>query len=1003
MVLIICSGYPLLAFGSVVDQDATISVDDVISSHVAEVRLLSDGRLMTAQDVQAYISTVGVREAGVDYNVLVGGHGTGLAPPTQAEWDALIGEAVLVDFSDPAPGYQVSAPSNPSSYDLSTQPYFPAVGDQGSQGSCAAWASTYYTFGYVEARNRDYTEAHLGTNASQLMSPAWTYNRANGGLNGGAWMSNCFKVACDWGVASMATMPYDQDDYLSWGTSEAFREAPLHQATDLMIYDLQNQSAVDMARSRIAQNLPLTFALDAEFIYDLPRDSQGNYVLLASAYDPSESVNHAQTVVGYDDDFTFPGSTEVGAFKIVNSWGTDYADGGFYWITYAAFMEMSTNGGFGLMSISPKIDYSPGLLAVWRFDAAPLRNASLVVGIGHQTTPLSTCKPYYRSDKAHSMPSFMCLDISCFEPILDAGTTNMWLKVLNGGSGEISSFKIERYAEPYVPDSPRQISYQSPSVPASTPGTAVVDFSIFVSVATIPSAPTLVSATPGDSEVVLAWTAPLSDGGATIESYHIYRGTAAEDLAPLADVGVALSYADTAVINGQTYYYCVSASNEVGEGSESALAYAKPAKLPGAPILLLATGSVAGIHLNWSAPTEDGGDEILGYLIYRGTAPGSLSQIASLNSTSFNDTGLQHSTAYYYEVRAFNSLGTGPSASSSAVTAGLPGAPRELTAAPGLDRVIVSWSAPSNDSGAPIACYHLYRGLNESTLSLLAVVNGLQYEDLDLVPGTEYLYAISASNAVGEGPRTIASEGAASLVPPSSPQDLQAQVSYGRIHLHYDSPLSDGGASILTYRVYRGPSGSTLVLLDETSGLDFVDMGVEEGRIYYYRVCAVNAAGEGETSSTVSAEVSTPVSAPSSPRNLTAVSQEGQILLSWEPPADSSEAEISHYLVYRTSPNGTTLLVAEVRGTCLADKGAMEGVEYTYAVAAVNSAGESEASTVLGTLASAPSGQLSVGANLLGASASLAVLAGCAVSAFLITYGARLVIVRRRQKGNQGP
>ena len=88
-----------------------------------------------------------------------------------------------------------------------------------------------------------------------------------------------------------------------------------------------------------------------------------------------------------------------------------------------------------------------------------------------------------------------------------------------------------------------------------------------------PSAPTGVSATPGDSQVELDWTA---SGGAT--SYDVYRGTTTggESSTPLATGIAATTYTDTTASNGTEYFYKVSAVNAAGESAKSSEVSATP-------------------------------------------------------------------------------------------------------------------------------------------------------------------------------------------------------------------------------------------------------------------------------------------------------------------------------------------------------------------------------------------------------------------------------------------
>ncbi|MFA5386625.1 MAG: fibronectin type III domain-containing protein, partial [Candidatus Paceibacterota bacterium] len=99
---------------------------------------------------------------------------------------------------------------------------------------------------------------------------------------------------------------------------------------------------------------------------------------------------------------------------------------------------------------------------------------------------------------------------------------------------------------------------------------------------TAPTAPQSLAATNGNTQSVLTWSAPSSDGGASITSYKVYRGTTSNGEILLSSggcsgLGNVLTCTDTGLTNGTTYYYKVSAVNSVGEGSQSSEATATPA------------------------------------------------------------------------------------------------------------------------------------------------------------------------------------------------------------------------------------------------------------------------------------------------------------------------------------------------------------------------------------------------------------------------------------------
>ena len=105
--------------------------------------------------------------------------------------------------------------------------------------------------------------------------------------------------------------------------------------------------------------------------------------------------------------------------------------------------------------------------------------------------------------------------------------------------------------------------------------------------ATTPSAPTALSATAGDAQVSLSWTAPSSNGGSAITGYDVYEGTSAGAESSTAVNGTTLvsgtTYTATGLTNGTKYYFTVEAVNGVGNSSASNEASATPVATPPPP------------------------------------------------------------------------------------------------------------------------------------------------------------------------------------------------------------------------------------------------------------------------------------------------------------------------------------------------------------------------------------------------------------------------------------
>ena len=111
--------------------------------------------------------------------------------------------------------------------------------------------------------------------------------------------------------------------------------------------------------------------------------------------------------------------------------------------------------------------------------------------------------------------------------------------------------------------------------------------------ATLPSQPLNLKAVPGAGQVQLSWDAPSSTGGVPVTMYKVYRGTVQTSLAWIANVTTGTSYTDRSVENGKTYYYHVTAVNDVGEGANSTTVSASPT----ADDTLLLVGVVALVVL----------------------------------------------------------------------------------------------------------------------------------------------------------------------------------------------------------------------------------------------------------------------------------------------------------------------------------------------------------------------------------------------------------------------
>ena len=504
-----------------------------------------------------------------------------------------------------------------------------------------------------------------------------------------------------------------------------------------------------------------------------------------------------------------------------------------------------------------------------------------------------------------------------------------------------------------------------------------------------PSAPRNLQASAGDGQVALGWEAPSSNGSAPVANYRIYRGTVPGGESLLATVGDVLRYTDSAVANGLTYYYEVSAVSSAGEGPKSNETAATPRGLPSAPLDLTGNAANAQVTLRWQAPTSDGGSPITNYTVYRGTSSGGETLLTTLGTVlSYVDPGLSNGQTYYYEVTATNGVGEGPKSFEAAATpASVPSEPRSLTATTVSGQVALSWMEPTSDGGSAITGYNVYRGTSTGTEAFLTPLGPvLTYTDGGVTAGVTYYYEVTAVNAVGEGPKSAEVSGTPAAVP-TMPRSLAAAAGHNEITLTWAAPVSDGGSPITGYRVYRATSAGAETLLSTVGAvLSYTDPGLTKDQAYYYEVSAVNAVGEGPKSNEASATPTAPPDATpptvtiTSPANNTEVSSTTVTVSGTA--ADNvavAKVEVSTDGVTWTTASGTTAWSAEVT---------LHVGSNTIYVRATDASGN-QATTRITVVVTSPT----TGASGL----PLPLIAGLGVVVVLVAIASALLVSRRRR------
>jgi fibronectin type 3 domain-containing protein len=541
-----------------------------------------------------------------------------------------------------------------------------------------------------------------------------------------------------------------------------------------------------------------------------------------------------------------------------------------------------------------------------------------------------------------------------------------------------------------------------------------INYMSFAAATSTPPAPTNLTATAGNTQVTLNWSA---SAGAT--SYNVYRGTSAggESGTPVVTGLTSTTYTNTGLTNGTTYFFTVKAVNLAGMSPASNEASTTPQpSIPPAPTGLSATAGNTQVSLSWA-----GSSGATSYNVYRGATAGGEGSTAiatGITTTSYTNTGLTNGTAYFYKVAAVNSAGTsGLSNEASATPSGTTGVVSIAcgNSAVGTFVADTDFSGGAVSSGttnaidtsavtnpAPTSVYqHGRKGTCTYTIPGLTAgasyhvrldfceyahtasgqrqfnvsINGTQVLtnfDIFAAAGAEFkanaqsftatasssgqiviVFTTVLDNAIVQGIEITTGSGGTA---PPAPTNLTATAGNTQVSLSWTA--SSGATS---YNVYRGTTaggeGTTAVATGLT-GTTYTNTGLTNGTAYFFTVKAVNSVGTSGASNEASATPSGGGTAPAAPTNLAATAGTGQISLTW-----TASSGATSYNVYRgTSAGGEgTTAIGTSTSTSFTNTGTTDGTKYYYTVKAVNSVGTSGASNE----ASATSGAIVSGIDLI--------------------------------------
>lgn len=210
-------------------------------------------------------------------------------------------------------------PALPAAYLLQ----MPPVRNQGTEGSCVAFAVAYYA---RSAEQYYKTGATSFSDATNSFSPEYVFNQVKIDAScSGSAVVNSLDLIKNQGVCTWQSMPYTPYGCSTLPDAAQTAEAANYKITSYSRIINSDQTAI---KAVLAANHPViaSFTIDPSFY-----SATTGFIWKSLT---GNSGSHTMALCGYND--------AIHAYKAVNSWGTSWGDAGYIWIDYDFFPVTSS-------------------------------------------------------------------------------------------------------------------------------------------------------------------------------------------------------------------------------------------------------------------------------------------------------------------------------------------------------------------------------------------------------------------------------------------------------------------------------------------------------------------------------------------------------------------------------------------------------------------------------------------------------------------------------------
>jgi hypothetical protein len=341
----------------------------------------------------------------------------------------------------------------------------PPVGDQVVGGSCYAWAAAYYYLTHLQWQEYGWDV----NDPAHQFSPAFVYNLTNGGVDNGASAGenarhDSFELLETLGCATMEDMPYSYTGYRTFPSETAFRNGIKFRTLSTHHIETRTDSGLQVLKDHLLDG---NLAVMGIYGYqNLNNINSYNNIYCQSQATGGRLYWHEVTVVGYND--TLVTADGIGAFRLINEWGTGWGDDGFFWMSYEAVKHTQTSYGY-VMYATDRIGYEPMLTARVEVGHSGRYNLVYEAGYGDPNSP-DTLVTFFdfnpmslNTGISYPDEATIVMDFTDMINLIQPNSSNeIFLRIKdeapnNGRSGFIKSLSVE--------DLSQQLCFQSLNIP----------------------------------------------------------------------------------------------------------------------------------------------------------------------------------------------------------------------------------------------------------------------------------------------------------------------------------------------------------------------------------------------------------------------------------------------------------------------------------------------------------------------------------------------------------